>query len=81
MEKTYNILGISFENDFLILKFENQVVKLKLASISEKLARATEQERNDYTISPSGYGIHWRQLDEDLSVKGLLKASKLISTF
>ncbi len=73
MEKTYNILGISFENDFLILKFENQVVKLKLASISEKLARATEQERNDYTISPSGYGIHWRQLDEDLSVKGLLK--------
>jgi len=81
MEKTYNILGISFENDFLILKFENQVVKLKLASISEKLARATEQERNDFTISPSGYGIHWRQLDEDLSVKGLLKASKLISTF
>lgn len=73
MEKIYNISGISFENDFLILKFENQVVKLKLASISEKLARATEQERNDYTISPSGYGIHWRQLDEDLSVKGLLK--------
>ena len=44
-----------------------------LSDISDKLANATEQERMDFKISPSGYGIHWRLLDEDLSINGLLK--------
>ena len=30
-----------------------------------KLRAATEEERNQYTMSPSG--IHWRHLDEDIS--------------
>jgi hypothetical protein len=33
---------------------------------------ATEAERNFYKISPSGYGIHWPAIDEDLSIKGLI---------
>jgi hypothetical protein len=37
------------------------------------LVKATDVERKDFKISPSGYGIHWRQLDEDLSINGLLK--------
>ncbi len=79
MEKAYNISEIKFEKDYLILTINNQVVKLKLDQISEKLARATELQRNDFKISPSGYGIHWRQLDEDLSINGLLKADKTVS--
>jgi hypothetical protein len=54
------------------LTFENQVVKLKLSDVSRKLANATVSEREDFKISPSGYGIHWRLLDEDLSINGLL---------
>jgi hypothetical protein len=73
MEKAYNISDIKFENDYLILKVDNQFIKLKLTDISEKLVKATELERNDFTISPSGYGIHWKLLDEDLSINGLLK--------
>jgi hypothetical protein len=72
MEKAYNINRISFENEFIILIIENQVVKLKLSDISQKLANATKTEREDFKISPSGYGIHWRLLDEDLSINGLL---------
>lgn len=37
-----------------------------------KLARASEEELYDYSISPSGYGVHWNQLDEDLSAFGML---------
>jgi hypothetical protein len=33
-----------------------------------------DHERNEFKISPSGYGIHWSLLDEDLSINGLLKA-------
>jgi hypothetical protein len=73
MEKAYNISDIRFENDYLILKVDNQFIKLKLSDISEKLVKATDLERNDFKISPSGYGIHWRLLDEDLSINGLLK--------
>ncbi len=36
------------------------------------LANGTPEERNDYQISGAGYGIHWPQLDEDISVEGLL---------
>ena len=73
MEKAYNISELRFEKDYLILMVDNQTIKLKLKDISRKLLKATEQERKDFKISPSGYGIHWRLLDEDLSVNGLLK--------
>ena len=73
MEKAYNISKIGFEKDCLVLSVDNQIVKIKLSEISEKLSKATEQERNDFKVSPSGYGIHWRLLDEDLSINGLLR--------
>lgn len=43
--------------------------------ISEKLAKATDHERSEFRITPSGYGIHWNLLDEDLSINGLLKSA------
>ena len=76
MEKAYNITNIKFESDYMILTIDNQTIKLKLKDISERLQNASEKERNDYRISPSGYGIHWQALDEDLSVNGLLKSKK-----
>ncbi len=72
MEKAYDIKQIRFENGYMILMYDNQILKLKLADVSLKLANATKNEREDYKISPSGYGIHWRLLDEDLSINGLL---------
>ena len=63
----------NFEITCLILKIDNQLVKFKLADISDKLVKATDQERKEFKISPSGYGIHWKLIDEDLSINGLLK--------
>ena len=76
MEKAYNITNISFVSDFMVITINNQTIKLKLTDISEKLANASEKERNDFKISPSGYGIHWQLLDEDLSINGMLKSSR-----
>ncbi len=73
MEKAYNISEIRFENNQIILNIDNQLVKLNLSIVSQKLANATEAQLYDYKISPSGYGINWKQLDEDLSINGLLK--------
>jgi hypothetical protein len=36
------------------------------------LATATQEELRHFEISPAGYGIHWPDLDEDISVKAFL---------
>ena len=38
-----------------------------------RLLHATPQERNNWKIAGGGYGIHWPDIDEDLSVEGLLR--------
>lgn len=41
-----------------------------------RLAHGTPQERAHWEISGAGYAIHWRELDEDLGVEGLLLGKK-----
>jgi len=33
-----------------------------------------------YRISPSGYGIHWYAIDEDLTTKGLIQLAAISKT-
>lgn len=37
-----------------------------------RLLNATEKQRKNYEMSGNGTGIHWNELNEDISVKGLL---------
>ncbi len=37
-----------------------------------RLLRATPEQRNRWEIVGAGFGIHWPEIDEDLSVEGLL---------
>lgn len=76
MKKAYNIRDIKFTADHMLITVDGKTFKLLLSEVSRKLAEASEQEKRDYKISPSGYGIHWKLLDEDLSVNGLLKLAK-----
>ena len=38
-----------------------------------RLLNATPEQRAAVTISTSGRGLHWEELDEDISVAGLLE--------
>lgn len=76
MNKLHNIEQLKFQEDNLILSVDNQVFCFPLAIISQKLFKATQTERNIYQISPSGYGIHWLMIDEDLSIDGLLRLAE-----
>lgn len=42
----------------------------------ERLAQATSQQREDFYLSY--YGIHWPQIDEDLSFEGMFRDNNLI---
>jgi hypothetical protein len=46
-----------------------------LAGVSPRLASAGKKERESFVISPSGYGIRWPLLDEDLSLDALIASS------
>ncbi len=37
-----------------------------------RLMNVTESERQNWRLIGKGYGIHWEELDEDISVEGLL---------
>ena len=66
------ISAVHIEGDMLIVLSGEITYKWRIDEVSKKLSHATESERNNFEISPSGYGIHWPQIDEDLSLIGLL---------
>ncbi len=37
-----------------------------------RLLHSTEQERNNWRLIGRGQGIHWEDIDEDISIEGLL---------
>ncbi|WP_333874784.1 DUF2442 domain-containing protein [Methylobacter sp.] len=70
---TYHQLDeIKIESGKLSLKVDGQSISKVLLEISPLLAKAGEKELNHYEISPSGYGIYWPLIDEDISIDGLL---------
>ena len=69
----HRITAISFEHDSICLSIGGKTLVLPLEKVSKKLQAATETQRNFFEISPSGYGIHWPLLDEDLGVDALVK--------
>jgi hypothetical protein len=40
-----------------------------------RLLNATEAQRKNWRIIGGGYGIHWEEIDEDLSAEGLLRGA------
>jgi hypothetical protein len=39
------------------------------------LLNATSKQRMNWKVAGGGYGIHWPDLDEDLSTEGLLRGA------
>ena len=40
-----------------------------------RLLHATPEQRKNWQIAGGGYGIHWPDIDEDLSTEGLLRGA------
>ena len=40
-----------------------------------RLMEATPKQRSNWQIAGAGYGIHWPDVDEDLSTEGLLRGA------
>lgn len=72
MKKYHDVEEVTFDGDTLLIKVDGKAHRFALADVSHSLLAASPAERARFEISPSGYGIHWPLLDEDLSIDGLL---------
>ncbi len=41
-----------------------------------RLLNASSEQRNNFELSGGGTGIHWEEIDEDISVSGLILGNK-----
>jgi len=66
-----HIKQIEFVGNTMIIHGISKRVTLSLEKLSIKLCKANSNERNTYQISPSGLGVHWPLINEDLSFTNL----------
>jgi hypothetical protein len=72
MNKAHEIRDARMSGTTLTIVVDGRQYRLDLAKVSKRLARATQPQRDRFELAPSGYGIHWLEIDEDLSIDGLL---------
>jgi len=71
-EKQIFAKSIRTTRDALLVELEDRTAVIPWTNCSSRLASAREVERTLAELSPSGYGIHWPLLDEDLAVGPLV---------
>jgi hypothetical protein len=69
------IKAVRFTRDSLVVDLvDGRSVSVPLAWYP-RLVAASAKERANWKLSGAGFGIHWPDIDEDLSVEGLLRGA------
>jgi len=45
------------------------------------LLEATPEQRHNWQVSAAGYGVHWPEIDEDISTAGLLRGAPAVGVW
>jgi hypothetical protein len=70
------VLDVAFSDDSLSVSLrDGRVISVPLVWYP-RLLNATPSQRKNWKIAGGGYGIHWPDVDEDLSTEGLLRGAK-----
>lgn len=72
MDKAHDVQGLTFSGTTMLLRVDGKEYRIDITKESDRLAKATQEQRENFEVSPAGYGIHWPDLDEDLSIDGLI---------
>ena len=57
----------------LAVDFNDGETRTYPLEVFPRLKNATQEQRRDWRLIGDGSGIHWPQIDEDLSAEGLLR--------
>ncbi len=69
------VLDVRFDDASLIVDLmDGRTISVPLAWYP-RLLHATVEQRAAWEKAGAGYGIHWSEIDEDLSTEGLLRGA------
>jgi len=69
------VLGVEFTDDALSVSLrDGRIITVPLVWYP-RLLNATAAQRKNWKVAGGDYGIHWPDLDEDLSTEGLLRGA------
>ena len=69
------VANVEFTDDVLsVALIDGRMISVPLVWYP-RLLDASKEERQNWRISGGGYGIHWPDVDEDLSTEGLLRGA------
>ncbi len=71
------IKEVFFDKDTLYIKLTNDAIVGNPISWYKRLANATPEQRNNFQIGHWGDDIRWEEIDEDISLAGILRAIEL----
>jgi hypothetical protein len=67
------VTGVRFTKDLLVVDLrDGRTISVPLAWYP-RLLHATQRQRANWKPASGGFGIHWPDIDEDLSTEGLLR--------
>lgn len=69
-----DVLKIWFANQRIYLETKDGIVKSHPLEWFPRLLKATPEQRENYEFSP--FGIHWEEIDEDISFDGFFSYDK-----
>jgi hypothetical protein len=78
MNKHHSVQSVRAEAAYLYLTVDKQRYRIRWTRCSTRLAKATLPQRRHFEISPSGYGLHWPEIDEDLAITPLLQQAEVL---
>ena len=69
------VANVACTDDALVVSLmDGRIIPVPLAWYP-RLQRATAEQRANWQPAGGGYGIHWPEVDEDLSTEGLLRGA------
>jgi len=74
-ELLFTVREASYENGMICLLMSDQKEIRFPVEVNSKLKNATDQQRKNIEIICGGTGLHWPDLDEDLSVTGIMEGN------
>jgi hypothetical protein len=78
MNKAHIVQSVQTDNTYFYLTVDGRAYRIRWSDCSSRLARATLAQRQHLEVSPSGYGIHWPEIDEDLAITPLLQQAEAL---
>lgn len=71
------VIHVHKDLDLMLIILNNGKVLQRTLSFSQRLQQATPEQLNHYEFIGEGTGIHWPDVDEDLSLRGFLEEELL----